>query len=51
MITVMKVTAENGSTAQFPLSNFTTGISVGMASAYDGASACGTAATGVIFYK
>jgi hypothetical protein len=33
------------------LSNFATGISVGMSTTYNGASACGTAATAVIFYK
>jgi hypothetical protein len=36
----------------FPLGNFSTGIACGMASAINGASACGTAATGVaIYYK
>jgi hypothetical protein len=35
----------------FALNQFSTGISVGMATAYNGSSACGTAATGVIFYK
>jgi hypothetical protein len=35
-----------------PLGNFSTGIACGMASAINGASACGTAATGVaIYYK
>jgi hypothetical protein len=34
-----------------PLSNYTAGISVGMSTAFNGASACGTAATAVIFYK
>jgi hypothetical protein len=33
------------------LSNFSTGISVGMATTYNGSSACGTAATAVIFYQ
>ena len=35
----------------FALSHFTTGISVGMSTTYNGSSACGTAATGVIFYN
>lgn len=37
--------------SMFQLSNFSTGISVGMATAYNGSSACGSAATAVIFYK
>jgi hypothetical protein len=32
------------------LSHYTSGISVGMSTAYNGSSACGTAATAVIFY-
>jgi hypothetical protein len=33
------------------MSSYTTGVSVGMATTYNGATACGTAATAVIFYK
>lgn len=34
-----------------PMNNFSTGISVGMASTYNGASACATAATAALQYK
>jgi hypothetical protein len=36
---------------EIPLAAFSAGISVGMSTAYNGSSACGSAATAVIFYK
>lgn len=35
----------------FALSNYATALSVGMSTTYNGSTACGTAATAVIFYK
>jgi hypothetical protein len=35
----------------YALNNFATGISVGMATTYNGSTACGTAGIAVIFYK
>jgi hypothetical protein len=36
---------------EFPVNAFSTGISVGLATTYNGASACGSAGTAAIFYK
>jgi hypothetical protein len=36
---------------EIPMAAFSSGISVGMSTAYNGSSACGSAATAVIFYK
>jgi hypothetical protein len=35
----------------YAMGNFTTGISVGMATTYNGASPCGTAGSATVFYE